>query len=230
MKKTLFVSIPILIFLVLMSCSAQKAIQKSKVQTELDSLSYSYGVLIAKFIKETNNTPSVNEVVFAKAIYDYFNKEKTLINEKDAENIVKSNSMKRNKQVSNKAKDEGQKYLAENKKKDGVITLPSGLQYKILKKGTGEKPKETDKVKTHYKGLLVNGKVFDSSYDRGEPAVFPVNGVIKGWTEALLLMKPGSKWILYIPYQLAYGERGIKGVIPPFSTLIFEIELISIEN
>lgn len=213
-----------------MSCSAQKAIQKSKVQTELDSLSYSYGVLIAKFIKETNNTPSVNEVVFAKAIYDYFNKEKTLINEKDAENIVKSNSMKRNKQVSNKAKDEGQKYLAENKKKDGVITLPSGLQYKILKKGTGEKPKETDKVKTHYKGLLVNGKVFDSSYDRGEPAVFPVNGVIKGWTEALLLMKPGSKWILYIPYQLAYGERGIKGVIPPFSTLIFEIELISIEN
>ena len=125
---------------------------------------------------------------------------------------------------------EGQKFLEENGKKEGVITLESGLQYTVVEEGTGNKPELTDQVKTHYKGTLINGTVFDSSYDRGEPITFPVTGVIKGWTEALLLMKEGAKWKLFIPSDLAYGERGAGGVIPPNTTLIFDIELISIEK
>jgi len=124
--------------------------------------------------------------------------------------------------------EEGRKFLAENGKKPGVITTASGLQYEVLTAGTGETPKLTDKVTTHYKGTLINGKQFDSSYDRGEPATFPVSGVIKGWTEALQLMKVGDKWKLYIPYDLAYGERGAGRDIPPYSTLIFEIELLKV--
>jgi FKBP-type peptidyl-prolyl cis-trans isomerase FklB len=125
-------------------------------------------------------------------------------------------------------KDEGLKFLAANKAQPGVTTLPSGLQYKVLKQGNGPSPKSTDQVTTHYRGTLINGKVFDSSYDRGQPATFPVNGVIKGWTEALQLMKVGDKWQLYVPSELAYGERGAGQDIGPNSVLIFEVELISI--
>ena len=124
--------------------------------------------------------------------------------------------------------EEGQKFLAENGKKPGVVTLPSGLQYMIMKEGTGAMPKATDKVTTHYTGTLLNGEVFDSSVERGQPATFPVNGVIKGWTEALQLMKVGSKWKLFIPYDLAYGERGAGGQIKPYATLVFEVELLEI--
>ncbi len=125
-------------------------------------------------------------------------------------------------------KDEGLKFLAANKAQPGVTTLPSGLQYKVLKQGNGPSPKPTDQVTTHYRGTLINGKVFDSSYDRGQPATFPVNGVIKGWTEALQLMKVGDKWQLYVPSELAYGERSAGQDIGPNSVLIFEVELISI--
>lgn len=123
----------------------------------------------------------------------------------------------------------GQKFLDENKAKEGVTALPSGLQYKVVKEGTGDKPKATDVVKVHYHGTLVDGTVFDSSVERGEPAVFNVGGVIKGWTEALQLMPVGSKWTLYIPYDLAYGSQD-RGKIPPFSTLVFDVELIGIES
>ncbi len=126
-------------------------------------------------------------------------------------------------------KEVGEKYLAENKTKDGIVVTESGLQYKVIKKGKGKKPSTTDKVKVHYKGTLIDGTVFDSSIDRGEPATFPVTGVIKGWTEALLLMPVGSKWELTIPENLAYGERDMQ-TIPPYSTLIFEVELLSIEK
>lgn len=122
---------------------------------------------------------------------------------------------------------EGDKFMAENKSKNGVITLPSGLQYKVLDMGTGERPTANDRVTVHYKGTLLDGTVFDSSYDRGEPATFGVGQVIKGWTEGLQLMPVGSKWILYIPYDLAYGNRD-QGAIKPFSNLIFEVELIDI--
>ena len=122
-----------------------------------------------------------------------------------------------------------EKFLMENKAKEGVKTLPSGLQYKVIKDGDGKTPKATDTVVTHYRGTLLDGSEFDSSYKRKEPAEFPVGGVIKGWTEALQLMKEGSKWILYVPPKLAYGERGFPPVIGPNETLIFEIELLKVK-
>ena len=125
---------------------------------------------------------------------------------------------------------EGEKFLAENKTKDGVTTTASGLQYKVVNAGTGETPKATDTVVTHYSGTLISGKVFDSSYKRNSPATFPVNGVIKGWTEALQLMKVGAKWQLFIPADLAYGERGAGANIGPNQVLIFEIELLEIKK
>jgi len=125
---------------------------------------------------------------------------------------------------------EGKEFLAANKKKDGVKTLPSGLQYKVLQSGKGDSPKVTDTVVTHYRGSLINGQVFDSSYQRGEPATFPVNGVIKGWTEALQKMKVGDKWQLFIPADLAYGEHGAGQLIGPNAVLIFEIELLEIKK
>lgn len=128
-----------------------------------------------------------------------------------------------------KNKKEGDAFLAENKDKKGIVSLPSGLQYKVIKEGEGDTPKATDKVTVHYRGTLIDGTEFDSSYGRGEPATFPVNGVIPGWTEALQLMNAGSKWQLFIPSKLAYGERGAGGKIGPNSTLIFDVELISIQ-
>jgi len=125
---------------------------------------------------------------------------------------------------------EGQAFLAANKSKDGVVTLPSGLQYKILQAGTGPKPTTTDSVVCNYRGTLINGTEFDSSYKRGQPATFPVSGVIKGWTEALQLMPAGSKWQLFVPAELAYGARGAGPGIGPNSTLVFEVELISIQG
>ncbi len=124
--------------------------------------------------------------------------------------------------------DEGKKFLAENAKKEGIVTLPSGLQYKIITEGTGNIPTASDKVKVNYEGTLINGTKFDSSYDRGQPAEFGVTQVIKGWTEALQLMKEGSVWMLYIPSDLAYGSRQAGKEIKPFSTLIFKVELLSI--
>jgi len=123
----------------------------------------------------------------------------------------------------------GQAFLASNGEKDGVVTLPSGLQYKVLKSGDGKSPSATDTVRTHYHGTLIDGTVFDSSVQRGEPVTFAVNQVIPGWTEALQLMKEGDKWELYIPANLAYGERGAGGVIGPNATLIFEVELLAVE-
>lgn len=125
-------------------------------------------------------------------------------------------------------KKDGETFLAANAKKEGVIVLPSGLQYKVLKSGEGRKPGRTDKVKCHYEGTFPNGQKFDSSYDRDEPAVFGVNQVIAGWTEALQLMSEGSAWELYIPYNLAYGEAGAPGAIPPYSALVFKVELIEV--
>jgi FKBP-type peptidyl-prolyl cis-trans isomerase FklB len=133
------------------------------------------------------------------------------------------------KDMAEKNKGEGDAFLLENRSKEGVVSLPSGLQYKILKAGDGPKPSATDSVVCNYKGTLINGKEFDSSFKRGQPATFPVNGVIKGWTEALQLMPVGSKWQLFIPPDLAYGERGAGADIQPDSTLIFEVELISIQ-
>jgi len=131
--------------------------------------------------------------------------------------------------ASTEAKEAGEKFLAENAKREGVKTTASGLQYEVLETTLGQKPKATDSVKVHYEGTLIDGTVFDSSYRRGEPISFPLNGVIKGWTEGLQLMSVGSKYKLFIPYQLAYGERGAGGSIPPYAALIFTVELLGIE-
>jgi len=125
---------------------------------------------------------------------------------------------------------EGEKFLADNAKRDEVTVTESGLQYEVLATGEGEKPTAQSTVRTHYHGTFINGEVFDSSYDRGQPAEFPVGGVIAGWTEALQMMTEGSKWRLYIPYNLAYGERGSHGAIPPYATLVFDVELLAIVN
>ena len=125
-------------------------------------------------------------------------------------------------------KAEGEQYLAENAKKPGVVTLPSGLQYQVLREGNGKKPKATDNVRCHYEGMLVDGTLFDSSIQRGEPATFPLNGVIAGWTEGLQLMQEGAKYRFFIPYHLGYGERGAGGSIPPFAALVFDVELIEV--
>lgn len=150
-----------------------------------------------------------------KLLEDYFNE---LSAAQAAENAEIAEAMKK----------EGEEFLAENAGKPGVVTLKSGLQYKVLKAGNGRKPGRTDKVRCHYEGSFVNGMVFDSSYNRGEPAVFGVNQVIAGWTEALQLMAEGSEWELYIPYNLAYGEAGAHGAIPPCAALIFKVELIAV--
>jgi FKBP-type peptidyl-prolyl cis-trans isomerase FklB len=133
------------------------------------------------------------------------------------------------KEMAAKNLEESKKFLAENRKKEGVKTLPSGLQYKVIAEGSGKMPKADDTVTVNYKGTLIDGTEFDSSYKRGQPVTFKVNGVIRGWTEALQLMKEGSKWQLFIPPELAYGERGAGRTIPPSSTLIFEVELISVK-
>ena len=134
------------------------------------------------------------------------------------------------KEAGDKNTKEGKAFLEANAKKPGVKVLPSGLQYKVITEGSGTSPKATDVVKTHYRGTLINGKEFDSSYARKEPAEFPVNGVIKGWTEALQLMKPGAKWQLFIPSDLAYGPQGAGADIGPNATLIFEVELLSVKT
>ena len=148
-------------------------------------------------------------------VQDYFQKQEERLSKQRAEQ-------------GKAAREEGEKYLAENAKKDGVVTLPSGLQYQVLREGNGRKPKATDQVKCHYEGMLVDGTLFDSSIQRGEPATFPLNGVIAGWTEGLQLMQEGAKYRFVIPYHLGYGERGAGGSIPPFSALVFDVELIEV--
>ena len=208
---------------------------KSGLTNELDSVSYSLGMNMAiSFAKEF---PEINYEQFINGLNDNLNeKDKSAINEADVQMIIQNYFMKKQQVKQEKEKEmntpkikEGEAFLAKNGKRKNVITTESGLQYEIIVQGNGLKPTLTDKVETHYHGTLIDGTVFDSSVDRGESISFPVNGVIPGWTEALQLMPVGSKWKLYIPYQLAYGERGAGQMIGPYSTLVFEVELISIK-
>jgi FKBP-type peptidyl-prolyl cis-trans isomerase FklB len=199
-----------------------------KLENELDSVSYSLGVNIGENINKQFEEYSLdNFIAGMKGILN--NEEDPKISGEQATAIIQGYFTKKQGQESESMIEEGRKFLETNASKEGVTVLESGLQYEVLAQGDGiNMPKLEDKVTTHYHGTLMDGTVFDSSVDRGEPASFPVNGVIKGWTEALQLMSVGSKWKLYVPYDLAYGERGAGPQIGPYSTLVFEVELISI--
>jgi len=194
---------------------------------KMDSVSYSFGVLIAQNLL-SQGIEGIDAQSLAAGLSDALTNPN--VDPAKANKIVQQymQTMESKKYQANV--EEGKKYLDENDKRPGVVTLPSGLQYEILKAGNGPLPKSSDRVKVHYTGTLINGKVFDSSVTRGEPAVFGVTQVIQGWVEALQLMPVGSKWKLAIPYSLAYGERGAGQDIKPFSTLIFEVELLAIEQ
>jgi FKBP-type peptidyl-prolyl cis-trans isomerase FklB len=202
-------------------------------------VSYALGMNIAASLGANlkRQNVDINNDVLVQAIKDGLSGGKTLMTEAEAQTTLRQfmtelqqKQEEKMKEAGEANKKEGDTFLATNKTKPGVVTLPDGLQYKIIKEGTGPKPTATDTVTVNYRGTLINGKEFDSSYKRGEPATFPVGGVIKGWTEALQLMPVGSKWELYIPSDLAYGARGAGADIGPNSTLIFEVELLSIKG
>ena len=202
-------------------------ISAQKITNEIDSVSYSLGVNIGENIK--SQFPDIDLKNFELAIKDVLDdKKEPKITAADAQKVIQDFFKKQQAKASESIIEEGEKFLEDNKKRNNVITLESGLQYEILKSGEGPKPSLEDQVTTHYHGTLIDGTVFDSSVERGQPATFPVGGVIKGWTEALQLMSVGSKWKLFVPYNLAYGERGAGPQIGPYTTLIFEVELIKI--
>ena len=200
----------------------------------MDKVSYALGLGIGRQLTQMG-AGELNIDDFAQAIKDVIAGEKLKVSDSEAQTIVQDFFKKQEAkqraaaaEAGKAAREAGEKYLAENAKKEGVVTLPSGLQYKVLTEGNGKKPKATDKVKCHYEGMLIDGTLFDSSIQRGEPATFPLNGVIAGWTEGLQLMAEGSKYRLFIPYNLGYGERGAGASIPPYAALVFDVELIEV--
>ncbi len=205
------------------------------LKTQKEKASYALGMNIGSTLKRQGVTAQVDPAIVARGLRDSMGAGKTLLTEEEEKTVLMQLQTEVRQQQQAKAHDEGlvnrkegETFLAANKTKEGVVTLPSGLQYKILKEGNGPKPTASDTVSCNYRGTLVSGKEFDSSYKRGEPTSFPVSGVIKGWTEALQLMPVGSKWQLFVPAELAYGDRSPSPDIGPGDTLIFEVELLSI--
>jgi FKBP-type peptidyl-prolyl cis-trans isomerase FklB len=206
--------------------AVKKAVPVVALKTQQDSLSYAIGLSVANFYKQQDIT-NINTALVTRAINDALKKHTLLLDEEQANKCIVNYMQKARADKSAGNKKLGEDFLAANKNKPGVVTLPSGLQYLVMKEGTGPKPSATDKVKCHYHGTLIDGKVFDSSVERGEPIELEVNHVIPGWTEALQLMSVGSKWKLFIPSNLAYGDQAA-GSIPAGSTLVFEVELLDI--
>jgi FKBP-type peptidyl-prolyl cis-trans isomerase FklB len=207
--------------------TAAKAAAPIALKTIQDSLSYSIGLSVANFYKQQNIT-DINTAIVTRAINDVNKKNKLLLDEQQANQCIVGYMQKSKAEKSTGNKKIGETFLAANKSKPGVISLASGLQYSVIKEGSGPKPSLTDKVKVHYHGTLIDGRVFDSSIERGEPIELSVNGVIPGWTEALQLMPVGSKWKLFIPSNLAYGDQQAGPLIAPGSTLVFDVELLDI--
>jgi FKBP-type peptidyl-prolyl cis-trans isomerase FklB len=220
----------------------KKEITKADLKTEDDNISYSLGFSMgSRFIRDGLE---INLEIFQEGMKDGFTGSKQVLTEEEMQKTMMAlqqkmmakrqtehmKEMEERKNLGEANKEKGEKFLEANKAKEGVITLESGLQYKILRKGTGTSPKATDTVKCHYKGTTIDGEEFDSSYKRGEPATFALNRVIKGWTEGLQLMKEGGKWEFFIPPELAYGEMGSGPHIGPNEVLIFEVELLGIEK
>jgi FKBP-type peptidyl-prolyl cis-trans isomerase FklB len=199
------------------------------LKTPKEKLSYIIGVQTANDLKR--QSIDVDPALVSKGLQDAMLGNKLLISDQEAKDFIAAYQKERaeeRKKLGERNKQEGTAFLAENKKKEGVKTLPSGLQYKIIKEGTGKTPMASDTVVTQYKGTFINGTEFASSYQRNEPATFPVKGVMPGWTQALQMMKEGSKWQLFVPPELAYGEQGA-GPIGPNATLIFEVELVAVK-
>lgn len=200
----------------------------------MDKVSYALGLGIGRQLQDLCGE-NINIDDFAQAVRDLITGSKLAIDEIEGQQLVidflrrrETEKLAEQAKLGEVAKQAGEKFLAENAKRAGVTVLPSGLQYEVVSEGSGRKPKATDKVKCHYEGTLVDGTVFDSSRRRGEPAVFPLNGVIRGWTEGLQLMQEGAVYRFFIPYNLAYGENGAGGSIPPYAALVFEVELIEV--
>lgn len=217
-------------FLVVVSANAE---DKTSLKSEKDKLSYSLGYGFGENMKKQGI--DIKADIAAQGLKDSLSGKKGLMTDKEIEETMAAfqkeflaKKREEAQKIAEKNKKEGEDFLAENKKKAGVKTTSSGLQYKIIKKGTGKTPTSTDSVTVNYRGTLIDGTEFDSSFKRGTPATFQVGGVIRGWTEALQLMKEGAKWQLFIPSGLAYGQRGAGGLIGPDAVLIFEVELISV--
>src|SRR4030066_834309 len=215
--------------------SQVSAEEKPVLKDQKDKVSYSIGMNIGNNLKK--QAIDVNPDALVSGIKDALSGGKALMTEQEVNDTLMafqkemaSKQTERLKELGEKNKKEGEAFLAENKKKEGIIALPSGLQYKVIKEGDGKIPTATDTVTVHYRGTLIDGTEFDTSYTRGQPVTFPVKGVVPGFSEALQLMKGGSKWQLFIPSNLAYGERGAGDDIGPNSTLIFDLELISIKE
>ncbi len=194
----------------------------------MDKISYALGLSMGQNLM-SSGVESLNYTDLAEGIKDVLEKQKPQISYQEAQQVLNTFFQELEQKVAGAAKAAGEKFLAENAKREGVKTTASGLQYEVLEATIGQKPKATDKVKVHYEGTLTDGTVFDSSYKRGEPITFGLNQVIAGWTEGLQLMSIGSKYKLYIPYQLGYGAQGAGGSIPPYAALIFTVELLGIE-
>jgi len=199
------------------------------LESEIDSVSYSLGLSVAENVKN-QGLENINTEALLRAFEDVLGGSETMLSSSQANECLNLYFNKSTLAKANEQKKAGREYLEKNGTREGVVTLPSGLQYEILAEGSGEKPTINDQVTTHYHGTTIDGQVFDSSVERDQPASFPVGGVIKGWQEALQLMSVGSKWKLYVPSELAYGERGAGPKIGPHAALIFEVELISIDN
>jgi FKBP-type peptidyl-prolyl cis-trans isomerase FklB len=228
--KSKWIGILAILFLVTPVLAAENI----QLKSEKDKTSYTLGINIGNNIKQL--PLEIDMDIFYRGFKDAVSKNKPLLSEEEMHTVmtafqkeITAKQTELMKSQGEKNKKEGEAFLVENKKKEGVKTLASGLQYKVIKEGTGKSPKATDKVITHYQGTLIDGTEFDSSIKRGSPAEFTVNGVIPGWTEALQLMKVGSKWQLFVPSKLAYGERGAGPKIGPNAVLIFTVELLSIK-
>ena len=201
----------------------------------MDKLSYALGIGIGSQLAGIG-AKELNIDDFAQAIKDVISGSQLKVDNVEAQTLVQNFFQEQEAkqqaaaaEAGKAAKAEGEAFLAENGKKEGIVTLPSGLQYQVLKEGNGKKPSATDQVVCHYEGTLIDGTVFDSSYQRNQPATFGLNQVIPGWTEGVQLMQEGAKYRFFIPYKLAYGERGAGAQIPPFATLVFDVELIEVK-
>lgn len=193
----------------------------------MDKLSYALGLVIGHNLNGMG-VKNIDNADFAQAVADVLSGNPTALTDAEAQQIVTEFLQKQEEEKGKEAREAGKAFLAENATKEGVVVLPSGLQYLVLEEGKGKKPAATDQVKCHYEGRLIDGTVFDSSYRRGEPATFPLNGVIAGWTEGLQLMGEGAKYRLFIPYNMAYGTRGAGASIPPYAALVFDVELLEV--